>query len=182
MYSYSRLERPDLLSHCMELCSFSYPCCTALKLFHFCYSCFFEMQGSELHSVFQVWSPWNMDFQCGMMTSSFSVTFLITLNTRSACSDWCQALSWYFHGPVYHTLKNLLLTGNSQLHLATALYVKLGWIFFFPACVAFLSVIGDYFLWLWKTMLWFCSERVVWPICLMGRYGWPKCWNILWKF
>lgn len=38
----------------------------------------------------------------------------------------------------------VFLSGNSELHQAMALYVKLGWIFLLR--VAFLSVIGDYFL------------------------------------
>lgn len=87
-----------------------------------------------------------MNFQCDIMTFLFHVPFLRILNTQTACFDYGQTLSWYFHGPVYHAMKNSILIGSSQLCQAMALYVKLGWIFFFPTNVTFLSVIGDHFL------------------------------------
>lgn len=90
---------------------------------------FFEMQGSELHPISKVWvehglSVWYNDFL------SCCVPFPIILNTQFACFDCYRALSWCLPGPVCHTLKNSLLSGNSQLHQALALHVKLGWNFF----------------------------------------------------
>lgn len=65
---------------------------------------FFEMQG---HNCTQYLTcRWNMNFQCDTMTSLFRVPFLITLNTQTPCFDCSRTLSWYFHGPVYHTMKN----------------------------------------------------------------------------
>lgn len=101
---------------------------------------FFEMQGHNCTQYLRC--GWNMNFQCDIMTFLFSVPFLRILNTQTACFDCGQ--TFMDHTIPYN--EEVILIGSSQLCQAVALYVKLGWIFFFPTCVTFLSVIGDHFL------------------------------------
>lgn len=136
---------------------------------------FFEMKGSELQPVR---CGWNMDFQCGIMTFSFCVPFLIILNTRFACFDGCQA-GIFMDLSIIHWRPHFWVVIVNFVRPWLYMWSWDG--FFSYVCHFSLCNRWSFSLW-WKTVLWFCSKTVMWPVCLMGRYGCPKCWTSLWKF
>lgn len=108
-----------------------------LKLFHFYCPCpcpptFFSLQNCTHYSRY----GWNMEFQNGIMI------FLILCSCPNnpehvICLFWLlPGANLAFCGSVINWRTQL--SGNSELHQAMALYVKLGWIFLLRVLLFFL--------------------------------------------